>query len=112
MRFSANLGFLYLDLPLIERIGQAARDGFDAVECHFPYDVPAAQMRAALRGLTSQAAWASGSEERLGRLGLGTCCDLTVLDLDPQRATLEQLEAGSVLATVVAGEVVWAAPAR
>ncbi|MFZ9131644.1 MAG: hydroxypyruvate isomerase family protein [Gemmobacter sp.] len=49
MRFSANLGFLYLDLPLIERIGQAARDGFDAVECHFPYDVPAAEMRAALR---------------------------------------------------------------
>ncbi|MBM3612742.1 MAG: TIM barrel protein, partial [Alphaproteobacteria bacterium] len=49
MRFSANLGFLYLDLPFLARIGQAARDGFDAVECHFPYDVPVADTRAALR---------------------------------------------------------------
>jgi hydroxypyruvate isomerase len=49
MRFSANLGFLYLDLPFLARIGQAARDGFDAVECHFPYDVPVADTRAALQ---------------------------------------------------------------
>jgi len=38
LRFSANLGFLWLDLPLPARIAAAAAAGFDAVECHFPYD--------------------------------------------------------------------------
>ncbi|MCR8546857.1 TIM barrel protein [Salipiger sp. P9] len=48
MRISANLGFLYTDLPLPDRIRAAKRDGFDAVECHFPYDTPVAETRAAL----------------------------------------------------------------
>ncbi len=48
MKFSANIGFLYTELPLPERIRAAARDGFDAVECHFPYDVPPEEMKAAL----------------------------------------------------------------
>jgi len=34
MRFSANLGYLFLDLPFVERIAAAARAGFDAVEFH------------------------------------------------------------------------------
>ena len=40
-RFSANLGFLWTDLSLIEAIHAAKAAGFDAVECHWPYDVPA-----------------------------------------------------------------------
>jgi hydroxypyruvate isomerase len=40
LRFSANLGFLWPDLPLIARIEAAARAGFKAVELHWPYDVP------------------------------------------------------------------------
>ena len=48
MRFSANLGFLFTDRPLPEAIHAAARAGFDAVECHWPYDVPARDIRAAL----------------------------------------------------------------
>lgn len=48
MQFSANLGFLFTELALPEAI-LAARDcGFDAVECHFPYDVPAPQVAVAL----------------------------------------------------------------
>lgn len=46
--FSANLGFLWKDLPLPEAIRAAKSAGFDAVECHFPYDVPAPTVRAAL----------------------------------------------------------------
>ena len=46
-RFSANLGFLWLDRPLLQRIEAAARAGFRAVEVHWPYDVPAAQVKAA-----------------------------------------------------------------
>lgn len=34
MKFSANTGFLWTDLPFLERIKQAAAAGFDAVEFH------------------------------------------------------------------------------
>jgi hydroxypyruvate isomerase len=46
-RFSANLGFLWPDRPLLKRIEAAARAGFRAVEVHWPYDVPAAEVKAA-----------------------------------------------------------------
>ncbi len=41
MRFSANLGFLWSDRPLLARIEAASRAGFQAVEMHWPYDIPA-----------------------------------------------------------------------
>lgn len=44
-RFSANLGFLWKDQSLLKAIACAARAGFRAVELHFPYDVPPAQVR-------------------------------------------------------------------
>ena len=47
-RFSANLGFLWNDLPLPDAIRAAASAGFDAVECHWPYDVPAKDVATAL----------------------------------------------------------------
>jgi hydroxypyruvate isomerase len=47
-RFSANLGFLFADRPLPERIAAAAAAGFPAIELHWPYDVPAAEIRAAI----------------------------------------------------------------
>lgn len=46
--FSANLGFLWTDRALPDAIRAAHAAGFDAVECHWPYDVPADQVRAAL----------------------------------------------------------------
>ena len=39
IKISANLGFLWNELPLKEAINNAARVGFDAVECHWPYEV-------------------------------------------------------------------------
>lgn len=47
-RFSANLGFLWTELPLPDAIRAAATAGFDAVECHWPYDIAVADVRAAL----------------------------------------------------------------
>ena len=38
--FSANLGFLFTEYALLEAIQMAADAGFDAVECHWPYDTP------------------------------------------------------------------------
>ena len=48
MEFSANLGFLFTDLSLIDAIHAAKDAGFYAVECHFPYETPPAEMKAAL----------------------------------------------------------------
>ena len=72
-RFSANLGFLWADLPLPDAIRAAARAGFDAVECHWPYDSDPALVRAALEetglpmlGLNT----AKGGEGQFGLLAL------------------------------------------
>ncbi len=45
-RFAANLGYLFAEHPLIERVGAAARAGFKGIELQFPYDVPASAMKA------------------------------------------------------------------
>ena len=47
--FSANLGFLFTEHALPDAVRAAAAAGFDAVECHWPYDTPASELRAALR---------------------------------------------------------------
>ena len=46
--FSANLGFLWADRPLPDAIRAAKAAGFAAVECHWPYETPAAAVKAAL----------------------------------------------------------------
>jgi hydroxypyruvate isomerase len=38
-KLSANLGFLWPDRPLLDRIDAAAAAGFPAIELHWPYDV-------------------------------------------------------------------------
>lgn len=48
MKFSANLGFLWNDRPLPDAIRAAKAAGFDAVECHWPYDVPPKAVKEAL----------------------------------------------------------------
>ena len=48
MKFSANLGFLWSELPLTDAIRAAKVAGFDAVECHWPYDTPAQDFAQAL----------------------------------------------------------------
>lgn len=48
-RFAANLGYLFTERLLLERIDAAAAAGFKAVELQFPYDVPATAVKAAIR---------------------------------------------------------------
>jgi hydroxypyruvate isomerase len=43
-RFAANISTLYTEHPFLDRIGAAARDGFEAVECQFPYAHAAAEI--------------------------------------------------------------------
>lgn len=48
LKFSANLGFLWSDLPLPEAIRAAKAAGFDAVECHWPYGYATQDVKTAL----------------------------------------------------------------
>jgi hydroxypyruvate isomerase len=47
-RLAANTSFLFLEHTFIERFAAARRAGFRAVEFHFPYAYPAAQLAEAL----------------------------------------------------------------
>lgn len=53
-KFSANLGLLWPDRPLLQRMDAAAQAGFRAVEMHYPYEVPASEVaeRSRRHGLT------------------------------------------------------------
>ena len=47
-KFSANLSFLFPEVPFLERFGEAARAGFRAVEFGFAYDTPEREIAARL----------------------------------------------------------------
>lgn len=74
-RFSANLGFLWTDRALPDAIRAARAAGFDAVECHWPYDIPASAVRDALvetglpmMGLNTRRGDVAGGENGLSAL--------------------------------------------
>jgi hydroxypyruvate isomerase len=48
-RFSANLSFLYQELPFLDRLGAAAADGFRGVEYMSPYEFELAEIKRRLR---------------------------------------------------------------
>ena len=50
-RFSANLGFLWADKPLLERIERASQSGFKAIELHWPYDTSPEAVKEACKRL-------------------------------------------------------------
>ncbi|WP_424970098.1 hydroxypyruvate isomerase family protein [Dinoroseobacter sp. S76] len=75
MKFSANLGFLWNDRPLPDAIHAAKLAGFDAVECHWPYDTDPAEVKAALQetglpmlGLNTRRGDVAGRENGLAAL--------------------------------------------
>jgi len=49
LKFSANLGFLWTDRPLDAAIHAAYEAGFDAVECHWPYETEIEAVNSALK---------------------------------------------------------------
>jgi len=51
LRFAANVSMLFAEAPFLDRFALAARAGFAAVECQFPYEVRAAEIRARLDDL-------------------------------------------------------------
>ena len=74
-KFSANLGFLWTELSLPDAIRAAKQAGFDAVECHYPFETPALDMVAALQetglkmlGLNTMRGDVDGGENGLAAL--------------------------------------------
>jgi hypothetical protein len=61
----------------------------------------------ALRGYTTWAAYVCFNEDRTGVLAPGRWADITILDVDPLESDPEKLLRGHVLATIVAGKVVY-----
>ena len=90
MKFSANLGFLWADRPLPDAIRAAKAAGFDAVECHWPYDAMPGDVEAALAetGLPML-----GLNTRRGNVGIGEngLAALPGRETDAQAAIVEAL---------------------
>lgn len=49
-KFAANLTMLFNEAPFLDRFERAAKAGFEAVEFLFPYDFPASEIQARLKG--------------------------------------------------------------
>jgi 2-dehydrotetronate isomerase len=107
LRFSANLGFLWADHPLLERIDHAARAGFRAVELHQPYDVPARALKRRCHDAGVELlAINTGRGPRPGDFGLAAVPGHAV----EARALIDQAldyahEAGAAMIHVLAGVV-------
>lgn len=86
-KFSAHIGYLFSDLPLLERISAARASGFDAVENPAPYATPAADVAAALKqaGLTYVQMGLPSGDPAKGEKGLAALPDRVA----EFRATLE-----------------------
>ena len=54
--FSANISLLYTEIPFIERLAAAKADGFEAVECQFPYEASAGCTLAEIQAKTAELA--------------------------------------------------------
>jgi 2-dehydrotetronate isomerase len=71
-RLSANISILFTELPFLDRFAAAARAGFKAVECWFPYEHPAAEVKARLdaHGLLMIGINTSPGDTAKGQFGL------------------------------------------
>lgn len=88
MKFSANLGFLWSELSLPDAIRAAKGAGFEAVECHWPYDTPAKDVAEALHetGLPMLGLNTSRGDVEAGDNGLAAIPDR----VEEARAAIDQ----------------------
>jgi len=110
MKFSANLGFLWTDRSLPDAIRAAKEAGFDAVECHWPYDTPATETLAALHetglqmlGLNTRRGDVAGGENGLAALPDRTADARAAIDEAIAYANNLECKAVHVMAGFVSG---------
>ncbi|ASJ72682.1 hydroxypyruvate isomerase family protein [Granulosicoccus antarcticus] len=109
-KFSANLGFLWTELSLPDAIRAARSAGFDAVECHWPYDTPTDDINAALAetGLSMLGLNARRGDTSAGENGLSALPDRitqarSFIDEAIQYASLTNTACVHVMAGFVSG---------
>jgi len=70
-RIGANIGFLFPELPFLDRFEAAAKAGFTGIEYAAPYDYPAAELRSRLQanGLTQVLINSPGGNRAAGERG-------------------------------------------
>ena len=87
-KFSANLGFLWTDRSLPDAIRAAKAAGFDAVECHWPYETPAEDVGKALEetGLSMLGLNTSRGDTSIGENGVCALPDR----VDDAKAVIDQ----------------------
>jgi 2-dehydrotetronate isomerase len=73
--FSANISFMFMERPFLERIAAAAKAGFPAVECHFPYEHPIPELRSALDAAGVRLTGINTAPGDLAKGDWGLACD-------------------------------------
>ena len=63
LRYCINLSMLYTEHPFLDRFDKAARAGFSAVECLFPYDFDLTEIKARLEHLVSSRSYSTCTQE-------------------------------------------------
>lgn len=98
LSFSANLGLLFTDLALPDAIRAAHRAGFAAVECHWPYDTPPAEVARALQetGLPMLCLNTRPGDRAAGEFGLAALPDRQT---EARRAIAEALTYATAIGT-------------
>jgi hydroxypyruvate isomerase len=72
---SANISFMFLERPFLERIAAAARAGFPAVECHFPYEFAISELKQRLAGAGVRLTGINTAPGNLAAGDWGLACD-------------------------------------
>ncbi|MEQ9327108.1 MAG: TIM barrel protein [Rhodospirillales bacterium] len=103
-KFSANLDWLFTDLPYGERFAAAAAAGFTGVECLRPYALPAADVRKKLERYGTKMALINTPPSSDGLLGIAATPGRSTEFLDGLRRAVDYAgEVGSPLVHAVAG---------
>jgi hydroxypyruvate isomerase len=72
IHLAANLSTLFTELPFLERFDAAARAGFTAVECQFPYEAEPAAIAARLQANALQWVLFNGPPGNAGERGIAS----------------------------------------
>ncbi|MGL4635413.1 MAG: 2-oxo-tetronate isomerase [Beijerinckiaceae bacterium] len=74
--FTANISFMFMERPFLERIEAAAKAGFPAVECHFPYEHPIPVLKKVLAKAGVRLTGINTAPGDLAKGDWGLACDI------------------------------------
>lgn len=72
---AANISLMFKEVPFLERFAAAGRAGFPAVECHFPYEHPIADVARVMRDAGVRLTGINTAPGDVARGNWGLACD-------------------------------------